>query len=440
MDEDQQPTTRIFMGLREVAGFYSQLHKGFRSLGYTCRLAQSQAHEYAYATKAVRFPLLNPLARFHYVSQRCRIAPVRWLLLLIWYVGWQILRWPLFVWAAMCHKVFILRAMVPFLPFYLELPLLKLFRRRIVMTYHGTESRPAFMNGKFMNRSPWFVRHVVPWICWMQRRVIGWADRFCDVVLEHTATGMYHRKPFLIYLCAGVPVDVSSPPAPPRSAGAGPAKALHCPSEVVTGTKGTPQVRAAVEEVRRRGVAVELVELTGVPNSAVLEAIGQCDFVIDEIWSDSPMAGFAAEAASRGRAAVVGGYYSEILTDEVPAEAIPPSRFVMPDNLANAIADLASDRQACQQLGADAYEFVHRYWDASRVAERLLQALDGAAPAEWFFRPEDSRYLLGYGMSNDLLRQTVSDLVGCRGVRALQLHGRPHLLQAVESFLAQGAD
>jgi len=439
MDRAKQSKRRIFLGLREVAGYYSQLQQGLRALGYVCRAAQSRAHGFAYPLEMVRFPLLGPLARLHRSSARCRFLPARLAMRLIWFIGWQILRWPLFVWAACCHEVFILRAMVPFLPGYLELPILRCLGRRIVMTYHGTESRPAFMNGKLMRRAPWFVRYVVPVICWAQRRAIGYADRFCHVIVEHTATGMYHRKPFLMYLCAGVPVDTSSPPVPHRSDDNGPLKALHCPSYTRIAMKGSPEIRAAVEAVRRQGLDVELVELAGQPNQVVLDAIDQCDVVIDEVWSDTPMAHFAAEAASRGRGTIVGGYYREILTEETPAEAIPPSCFVAPDGLAEAIAELARDRQRCRQLGQDAFAYVREHWRASEVVRRILDALDGSAPEEWFFRPEDCRYAYGYGMSQETYYEHLADLVGRWGTGVLQLHGRPRVLEAIEAFLTQHA-
>jgi len=56
------------------------------------------------------------------------------------------------------------------------------------------------------------------------------------------------------------------------------------------------------------------------PNHAVLEELGKCDFVIDQAFADYGMAGFATEAAWFGKTAVVGGYQSELwqswLTDQ----------------------------------------------------------------------------------------------------------------------------
>ena len=84
-----------------------------------------------------------------------------------------------------------------------------------------------------------------------------------------------------------------------------------------------------------RGVVV-----TGRPNREVLAAIAASDFVIDQVYSDSPLAGFAAEAAALGRPAIVGGYAWDDLRRVTPAEVMPPSHVCRPEDLADAIRRL----------------------------------------------------------------------------------------------------
>lgn len=59
-------------------------------------------------------------------------------------------------------------------------------------------------------------------------------------------------------------------------------------------------------------------------NATVLQELQQCDFVIDELYSDVPLAMLATEAAIFGKPVIVGGYYSNNFSPENPDSQIPP--------------------------------------------------------------------------------------------------------------------
>ena len=44
----------------------------------------------------------------------------------------------------------------------------------------------------------------------------------------------------------------------------------------------------------------------------VLEKMAMSDIVVDQVYCDTPMAGFATEAAINGVPVVVGGYYADV--------------------------------------------------------------------------------------------------------------------------------
>ena len=63
-------------------------------------------------------------------------------------------------------------------------------------------------------------------------------------------------------------------------------------------------------------------------------------FEIDQVYCDTPMAGFATEAAWFGKPAVVGGYGFDYLKTYVPEGMWPPSKTCHPDKIENAIESL----------------------------------------------------------------------------------------------------
>lgn len=167
--------------------------------------------------------------------------------------------------------------------------------------------------------------------------------------------------------------------------------------------------------------------LSGRPNRDVLRALDVCDFVVDGLHSDTPMAGFAAEAAAHGRPAVVGGYGWDEVRRLTSPEVLPPSHLVHPDQLADAITTLAEDHSYREELGACARRFVEERWAARSVAERMLKVIEGSAPPEWTFDPGDPIHPYGAGITMEALRHSIRLVVDAVGPEGLHVSDKPEL-------------
>jgi hypothetical protein len=200
---------------------------------------------------------------------------------------------------------------------------------------------------------------------------------------------------------------------------------LHAPSYAPG--KGTDQIRASKAALEAQGFSIDYREITGRPNSEVLAEIERADLVVDQLYSDTPMAMFAAEAASLGKPAVVGGYYSQVMRSHVPKEQIPPTAFCHPDELKETIAMLIKDHERRHRFGDDARNFVHEKWSARSVAKRFLRLFEGDPPSEWVIDPMQVLYLQGCGLSEKQAKLNVAAVIRSGGVKALQLSDKPDL-------------
>jgi hypothetical protein len=194
-------------------------------------------------------------------------------------------------------------------------------------------------------------------------------------------------------------------------------------------SKGASTIREAIERLREKGHDIELVEVTGQPNEVVLAELGRCDFVVDQVYSDTPMAGFAAEAAFFGKPAVVGGYGTASDWEADP-ENIPPSAYVEPHEIESAIEKLVVDKEYRLRLGECAHSFVTQRWNAGKVAERFVTLIDGKVPEEWWFDPGRVDYLNGYGLHEARARESVRLALEAGGVKGLGLGDKPALEEA----------
>ena len=170
--------------------------------------------------------------------------------------------------------------------------------------------------------------------------------------------------------------------------------------------------------------------------SLLLEMLDSCDLVIDQAFSDAPVAGLAAEASALGVPVVVGGYYASAWQRYIPSEILPPVVFCRPEEMKYHIARLLQDSTLRVSLGERAQALVACQWNELEVARRFMQAIDGA-PAEWYLDPTTVFYHEGIGLTETAARKNIQKLLQHHGRAGLQLADNPVLEQSFVDFAAR---
>jgi hypothetical protein len=186
--------------------------------------------------------------------------------------------------------------------------------------------------------------------------------------------------------------------------------------------------------LQERGYNIDYIEITGRPNAEVLEELELCDFIIDEIYSDTPMAVFATEAAFAGKPAVVGSYYADAIGQDLDEGLTPPSAFCHPRDLERTIVDLIENPERRKELGAKAKDFVLHRWAATKVAERYLAVIDGPIPSHWYHDPRRIRYIHGCGLPEEKARRLLRRFTSIGGIGALCVADKPDLQDLLVRF------
>lgn len=413
----------------ETAGYLTQLVAGLRGIGVQADFLNLADNPFAYEAgprPRWSFRLARWLARRHAERRQPR---------LLWAGVYGAVMVSLFIGAILRYDAFVFRAGNSFFRLH-DLPVLRLLGKQVVVVFFGSDSRPSYLNGWEVERG--FVGHRAVAATAAKRRMVARTERHASVIVCHVMTAQLHRRRAVAFLEMGLPrrLDTAAAgPAPPSDQR--PVRVLHAPSSPAS--KGTQAIRDAVDRVRAQGVDLELVVISGRPNSEVLEAIRACDFVIDELYSDSPMAGFAAEAAALARPAIVGGYgWSELLRMTRP-DALPPAHLCHPDGLADAIFLLASDEAYRTELGARARRFVEESWSPEAVARRFLAVIERPPPEEWSFDPADVVYAHGTGIAEERLREVLRSVLGSADRQGLCVQDKPQLEQRLVDLAAPRA-
>lgn len=412
---------RVFIGLREVAGFGRGLKEGFDQLGVEAAFLNLGYHQHLYQTRN------NPawvegLAR---ASQRLgqRFTGAWWKRIL--WIGFvqnlfAVVALPR---ALLRYDAFIFLSVSSFL-FFIELPLLKLFGKRVIFVFLGSDARPVYLNGYVIEDTTRSTIWKAVALARVQKSLLWIIDRFADVVVNVPPQAHFHTRPYISGYHVGLPAEYSSAaldtlPSIDRI------RILHAPSK--PGPKGTVKIRQVVASLRAKGHEFDYVEISGRPHAEVLSEIQRASFVIDELYSDTPLAGFATEAAFFGKPSVVGSYYYEQIRQILPPEETPPSMFCHPDAVEAAIERLIVDPVLREDLGRRAFAFVHEHWAARRVAEKYLMLIRGVIPRNWLLDPADISYVHGVGLSEVRGAEVLRAFLRVGGRGALCLRDKPHL-------------
>ncbi|MFN3656977.1 MAG: hypothetical protein ACK4UO_06955 [Pseudolabrys sp.] len=421
---------RIFLGPLEICGYYGGLARGLRELGLTAHFLDVGDNRYGYATRNASHPridnYLDALRQFEGTRDLPRWDPRRYL-----YTARLLTAlWAMVLWIAFCHDVVALKSGLTLLPWNLDLKLYRLLGRTVVFVYHGSESRPPYINGGYVDFSP----------AWLAERTratkenLSRVARYASYVVDNPLACHLHERPICIYEMIGNPVDDSKVQGLELSATrqAEPIRILHAPS--APEIKGTALIRRAVAALRERGHEIDYVELTGVPNRQVMTELSKSDIVVDELFSDMHGAMFSLEACMVGRPAVVGAYGRDLLDRLVLPQYVVPTYLVEAEQIEAAIERLVGDEALRRELGAKAKTFADNYATPRSVAGRFLTLVRGEAPTEWFFAPECATYMCGVGATRETIRGMIAKLIAYGGPEALQLGDKPEVLARFVAF------
>ncbi|MEO7017343.1 MAG: hypothetical protein ABI067_12510 [Leifsonia sp.] len=414
---------RVFLGPQEISGLYKNLESGMVSNGVDARLIQTHPHPFDYGQR-----LPNPWPARWASAAVLRHRKSTGLARLVWAVGYAVSSVLLLVWCIPRFDAFLFGWGISILPANLDIPVLRLFRKRVVVVLgHGSEARPPYMATPDDDATFPLLTEAIDELASRTARVaskVRRLERWASATIGMRMTAQFFTRPFIEFYGMGVATAFDD------GGGGGVVSqghpepigdrivVLHTPSN--QRVKGTPTIRRIMSEITAENPRVEYRELSGAPHEEVLAALANCTFLVDQLWSDLPMATVGAEAASYGKATVIGGYGWDIWREAVAEGDLPPAVLADPDSMKVAILAAVADPQRMVALGQEAREFVRSRWSAETVAANYIAVLTDDFPEEWMVSPDDVHYAWGTGVPREQVRAMVSALVAEHGEQSLQ--------------------
>ena len=167
----QSPNLRVFFGLQEIAGYYCQLLQGLREQGCLADFYAISDHPFSYKQVQVD----NTLTHLCRWLKRCE-GKSKWRGgILFWLLLQDFIKILLFFFVLPRYDVFIFSYRSTFFH-YMELPLLKMCNKRVFYVFHGSDSRPPYLNGTMDFQDAKYLNHATKKIKSFVSRVEKYAD------------------------------------------------------------------------------------------------------------------------------------------------------------------------------------------------------------------------------------------------------------------------
>ena len=328
---------KIFIGPSEIAGYYSNLEKGFKQLGLSCDFITYYDHRFGYKEDGAKPPLLIKITKFFNNKKKTNHSFFSKVFIVL------LAEFFSFLWAISAifkYDIFIFTYGRSLMKFNLDMYLLKILKKRVISNLNsGSEARPRYIDGCFQNSNK-ITNKIVASIK-NNKEIVIRHERLATYVVGHSlSTSHFSSHKFINSTILGIPFQIDNEIFTEKSnesitKAKRSFRVLHCPSD--SKSKGTNIIKKSIENLLNKGYKIDLILIKNKSNTEVIKEIKLCDFVVDQLYSDFPLAGFATEAAYFGKPAIVGGYGLEYLKSLTPEESWPPSKICHPDEIENAI-------------------------------------------------------------------------------------------------------
>ncbi|MFN4083083.1 MAG: hypothetical protein ACK4K9_05570 [Bacteroidia bacterium] len=413
----------VFIGPAEIAGFYTNLNKGLLELGYNSNYLgiDYYSKKYQIHKNEIFFIKFYKRVKNFIIQRNLKGQKIFYLNYLI-----KVLYILIFLTLIFKANILIFGFNSSLFPKKWDFPIWKFFKKKlIVCCFHGAEIRPPFLDGvNNLKNNNFISSNEIKILINSKIKEIRKAEKYASVIVAAPTNCHYLTRPFINIFQIGLAVDASRILSNEyfNQRKDDNLVFVHAPSSMMT--KGTEIIREAINELKKT-YKIDYIELTGLNVKQVYEKIIIADLVIDQVYSDTPMAGLATEASALGVPTLVAGYeLSNIISNFIPNFLCPPTLICKPYEIKDKLEYLINNQNVLKQVGIKCEDFVKTKWCYLEVANRFTKLFTENIPNEWYLNPQRIEYVSGAGLSKLKRDKIVYDFINKYGEKALGLNDK----------------
>ncbi len=283
---------------------------------------------------------------------------------------------------------------------WLEFALLKFLKKRVIVEYCGSDSRPPYCDGFIDGVDAKDLKHIKQ----VSSRV-KMVEKYATIVIDGPLSYHFHKKRYINYFTMWNPVDITQDDISlldkKEKGDEDIIRILHSPSNLEG--KGTYEIREIIKNLSSK-YKINYIELTGVTHDTVIKELKKCDLVVDQLYCDTPLAVFATEACGFGKPVIVGGYSASYLNEKY-ANLMPPVCFCQPEKIKEAIEYYIVHREERKRLGQAGRDFIVKNNNYVKYAQKIVDLFLGRTSEFAWINPYEMEFPWGAGQNNERIRE-----------------------------------
>lgn len=410
--------SRIFLGVQEIAGMMERVNLAFHELGVESEFFCMDSYGFSGKDIEKKDSKILKKYRIHtnkIMKEKNNLKRNYYCILqlfdILYLYSYALIHFERFVFI-FGHGMFFYNKYLQKIE-ELEFWLLKKCRKKMIMWLCGSDSRAPYCDvygiDKPVNRIYQATKK--------RNHRIKMLEKYM-LLIDYPASSHFHTKPYIVYNCIGVPVD-NREKSLLIKCDREKIKIFHAPSQKKV--KGTEEIRKILKELQEEGYDFDYVELSGVTHDKIIKEMGNADIVIDQLYADTPLAGFAAEASLNGVPVIVGGYYAEYYSS-VSQNPEVPVIFCTPDILKEKIIKLLSDSKLREKIAKEELEHIKKNNDSKIVAKKIKSIFENNIPLNWMYDPAQNKYPFGCGITREKVIDNITAMIDTYGENSLMLN------------------
>ena len=241
-------------------------------------------------------------------------------------------------------------------PYRLDVFALKLFNKKIVMHFVGSDIRPRkIAKDEILNLNK-------------KKKLARFWEKYADAIISFPEYSQLLTKKYNT-IPLGYDLEYWKPFKPKINIkNDGEILIVHAPSN--RGKKGTEYVIKAIEELKESGYKIEFKLLEALPNSEIREWVNISDIVVDQLiigWHGI----FAIESMALGKPTLC--YINEDWKKDVSYAKDLPLVNTTPDTIYVNLKLLLENPDLRKEIGQKSRKYVEKVHDSKKVAKQLLE-------------------------------------------------------------------